>query len=171
MGAGGLGTGISDFDGKEGVDAFPGVMRGGNIRLMSTGEGPIASFGQIPPGEVEADWGSAFKKAALAWHDRVASISTEAEHMAYRQNFLDLDPTYTDKYGDPLPRMTLDWTEHERAQGAMLTGIHAKIAKAMDAQSGAAQLAPTGTLQRDAVSEHARERRRDHGQPRRSTAW
>ena len=89
---------------------------------MSTGEGPIASFGMIPPGEVEAEWGAEWKKAALEWHDRVASISTEAEHMAYRQNYLDLDPTYTDKYGDPLARMTLDWTEHERAQGAMLTG-------------------------------------------------
>src|SRR5579863_766531 len=131
MGTGGLGIGISDFDGKEGLDASPGVLRGGNIRLMSTGEGPIASFGMIPPGEAQSDWGSDFKKAALAWHDRVAAISTEAEHMAYRQNFLDLDPTYTDKYGDPLMRLTLDWTEHERAQGAMLTKVHAQIAKAM----------------------------------------
>ena len=137
MGAGGLGVGISDFDGQEGLDAFPGVMRGGNIRLMSTGDGPIASFGAIPPGEVESDWGAEFKKAALAWHDRVASISSEAEHMAYRQNYLDLDPTYTDKYGDPLARMTLDWTAHERAQGAMLTKIHAQIAKAMNARAAA----------------------------------
>jgi gluconate 2-dehydrogenase alpha chain len=135
MGAGGLGTGISDFDGKEGVDAYPGVMRGGNIRLMSTGEGPIASFGAIPPGVVDSDWGSAFKKAALDWHDRVASITTEAEHLAYRQNYLDLDPAYTDKYGDPLSRMTLDWTSHERAQGNMLTQIHAQIAKAMNAKA------------------------------------
>lgn len=135
MGAGGLGTGISDLDGKEGIEAYPGVLRGGNIRLMSTGEGPIASFGAIPPGEVEQEWGAEFKKAALRWHDRTASISTEAEHLAYRQNFLDLDPTYTDKYGDPLTRMTLDWTEHERKQGAMLTGVHQKIAKAMGARA------------------------------------
>ena len=44
--------------------------------------------------------------------------------LSYRQNYLDLDPTYTDKYGDPLIRLTLDWTDHERAQGAMLTGVH-----------------------------------------------
>src|SRR5262249_45332795 len=110
MGAGGLGIGISDFDGKEGVDGYAGVLRGGNIRLMSTGEGPIGGFGAIPPGEVASDWGPAWKKAALAWHDRVASISSEAEHLAYRGNYLDLDPTYTDKYGDPLMRLTLDWT-------------------------------------------------------------
>ncbi|MBV9746556.1 MAG: GMC family oxidoreductase, partial [Acidobacteriia bacterium] len=136
MGAGGLGIGISDFDGKEGVDGFPGVLRGGNIRVMSTGEGPIASFGAVPPGEVSSDWGSAWKKAALAWHDRVASISSEAEHFAYRQNYLDLDPTYKDKYGDPCVRLTLDWNAHERAQGAMLAAIHAKVAKAMNARSG-----------------------------------
>ena len=131
MGAGGLGIGISDFDGKEGVDGFPGVLRGGNIRVMSTGEGPISGFGAIPPGEAKSDWGAEWKKAALAWHDRAASISSEAEHLAYRQNYVDLDPTYTDKYGDPLIRLTLDWTEHERAQGAMVTKIQGQLAAAM----------------------------------------
>ncbi|HEV2201616.1 MAG TPA: GMC family oxidoreductase [Bryobacteraceae bacterium] len=136
MGAGGLGIGISDFDGKEGVDGYPGVLRGGNIRVMSTGEGAIASFGSIPPGEAKSDWGSEWKKAALNWHDRSGAIASEAEHLGYRQNYLDLDPTYTDKYGDPLARMTLDWTDHERAQGAMLAKVHAQIAKAMNARSG-----------------------------------
>ena len=136
MGAGGLGIGISDFDGKEGVDGYPGVLRGGNIRVMSTGEGAIASFGSIPPGEAKSDWGSEWKKAALKWHDMSGAIASEAEHLGYRQNYLDLDPTYTDKYGDPLARMTLDWTDHERAQGAMLAKVHAQIAKAMNARSG-----------------------------------
>ena len=134
MGAGGLGIGISDFDGKEGVDGFPGVMRGGNIRLMSSGEGAIASFGSVPPGETDSDWGAGFKKAALAWHDRATAITSEAEHLSYRGNYLDLDPTYTDKYGDPLTRITLNWSEHERAQGAMLSKIQAQVGKAMGAR-------------------------------------
>lgn len=138
MGAGGLGIGISDFDGKEGIGAFPGVLRGGNIRVMSGGEGPITSFGLIPPGEVKSDWGAEWKKAALTWHDRAANLLGEAEHMAYRQNYMDLDPTYTDKHGDPLIRLTLDWTDHERSQGAMLSKVHAEIAKAMNAKSGGA---------------------------------
>jgi gluconate 2-dehydrogenase alpha chain len=151
MGTGGLGIGISDFDGKEGLDAFPGVLRGGNIRVMSTGEGPIAGFGAIPPGEVESDWGREWKKAALRWHDHSAAISSEGEHLAYRQNYLDLDPTYTDKYGDPLVRMTLDWTDHERAQGAMLTKIHAQAAHAMNARSGGAN---SGLLERYTVTQY-----------------
>ena len=138
MGAGGLGIGISDFDGKEGLDHYPGVLRGGNIRVMSTGEGPIASFGAVPPGEAPAEWGSEWKKAALKWHDRAAAITSEAEHMAHRQNYVDLDPTYTDQYGDPLIRLTLDWTDHERAQGAMLTRVQGEIAKAMNTKSGGA---------------------------------
>ena len=136
MGAGGLGIGISDFDGKEGIDAYAGVFRGGNIRVMSTGEGAIAGFGNVPPGEIKSDWGAEWKKAALKWHDRTTNISTEAEHLAYRQNYVDLDPTYTDKYGDSLMRLTLDWTDHERAQGAMVSKVQAQIAKVMNVRTG-----------------------------------
>jgi gluconate 2-dehydrogenase alpha chain len=151
MGAGGLGIGISDFDGQEGLDGFPGVLRGGNIRLMSTGEGPIASFGIIPPGEVKSDWGSEWKKAALNWHDRAAAVNSEAEHLAYRQNYLDLDPTYTDKHGDPLLRLTLDWTDHERAQGKMLTTVQAAIGRAMNARVGNAN---SNLLERYTVTQY-----------------
>ena len=35
MGAGGLGIGISDFDGKEGLDKYPAVIRGGNFKTNS----------------------------------------------------------------------------------------------------------------------------------------
>jgi len=137
MGAGALGIGISDFDWNQ-VDGQPGVLRGGNIRAMSTGDGPVASFGAVPPGTAKSDWGSDWKKAALAWHDKSANIGSEAEHLAYRDHYLDLDPTYTDKFGDPLMRITLDWTDHERAQGAMLGKIHNQIANAMDARTGGA---------------------------------
>jgi gluconate 2-dehydrogenase alpha chain len=34
--------------------------------------------------------------------------------------------------------MTLDWTDHERAQGAMLTKVHGEIAKAMNVRSAGA---------------------------------
>jgi gluconate 2-dehydrogenase alpha chain len=151
MGTGGLGLGISDFDGKEGVGAFPGVVRGGNIRLMSTGAGPIASFGAIPPRAAASDWGSEWKAASLKWYDHSTTISSEAEHLAYRQNAIDLDPTYTDKYGDPLVRLTLDWTDHERAQGAMLTKVQGNIARAMNVQSGGAN---TRLLERYTVTQY-----------------
>jgi gluconate 2-dehydrogenase alpha chain len=132
MGAGAMGTSIGDFDGGNGVDQFPGVIRGGNIRIQSPGEGPIASWGQVPPGETQRDWGAEFKKASLRWHDRALIVNSEAEHLAYRDNYLDLDPTYTDKWGDPLTRMTFDWNDQERACGRMLLEVEARIARAMN---------------------------------------
>jgi gluconate 2-dehydrogenase alpha chain len=136
MGAGGLGMGIGDFEGDPGPNAPPGVLRGGAIRAGSGGEGPIASWGKIPLGEVESNWGSEWKKAALNWHDRSADLMCEAEHMAYQQNFMDLDPTYTDKFGDPLLRLTLNWTDHERGQAAFAIKIETEIGKAMGAKVG-----------------------------------
>jgi gluconate 2-dehydrogenase alpha chain len=137
MGSGGVGIAIGDFAGDVPEDdTFAGVLRGGAIRGFAPGEPGIASFGKIPPGEVKPNWGSDWKKAALKWHDRAGDLTCEASHPAYKQNFLDLDPTYTDKYGDPLLRMTLDWTDHERRQREALGKIQASIAKAMGARIG-----------------------------------
>jgi gluconate 2-dehydrogenase alpha chain len=136
MGAGGLGMTLADFDGDFGLDPAHGVLRGGHIRVTSGGEAPISSFGRVPPGEAQANWGSAWKKASLNWWDRSTSITNESEHLAYRHNFIDLDPNYTDKFGDPLARLTLDWTDHERRQAAMIAKVQQSIAKAMGAKTG-----------------------------------
>jgi len=136
MGAGALGATLADFDGDRNLDPSMGILRGGQIRVTSGGEAPIGSFGRIPPGETEASWGSAWKKAALKWWDHASSITSEAEHLAYRQNYIDLDPTYTDKFGDPLARLTLDWTDHERRQAEMTIQVQAKVGKAMGARIG-----------------------------------
>lgn len=136
MGAGGLGMSLGDFDGDRGLDPSLGVLRGGCIRVGSGGELPISSFGRIPPGEAKSDWGSEWKKASLKWHGKVASIGCEAEHLAYRQNHMDLDPTYTDKFGDPLLRMTLDWTSHERRQTEAIAKVQESLAKAMGGRLG-----------------------------------
>ena len=67
MGAGGLGFGIDDFDGGNGFDAAAGLLRGGTMRVQTSGEGPLIGFGRIPPDETKAQWGSEWKKAALKW--------------------------------------------------------------------------------------------------------
>ena len=136
MGAGGLGVTMADFDGDFGLDPAFGILRGGQIRISSGGEAPISSFGRIPPGETDSTWGSAWKKAALKWWDHAASITSETEHLAYRQNYIDLDPNYTDQFGDPLARLTLDWTDHERRQAAMTEKVQESLAKAMGARAG-----------------------------------
>jgi gluconate 2-dehydrogenase alpha chain len=137
MGSGGLGYAIGDFAGDPpDVDSSSGVLCGGTILASSNGVGPISSFGKIPPGEAKSNWGPEWKKAALSWHDKDGQIGSIATHLAYRQNYMDLDPTYTDKLGDPLLRLTLDWTEHEIRQAAMIAKIEVSLGRATGAKLG-----------------------------------
>ena len=136
MGAGGLGMGIDDFDGDHGADPDAGLLRGGTIRVSSGGAAPVSSFGHLPPGATRAEWGSAWKQAALRAYDRAGELMMEGEHLSYRENCFDLDPAYTDKFGDPLLRLTLDWTGHERQQAALATRVEQKIGEAMGATIG-----------------------------------
>ena len=112
-----------------GLDPAPGVLRGGTIAVTSGGDGPIASFGEIPAGEAKSNWGSEWKKAALQWHDRVGDHHhvRPSTWPTVRTSWTSI-PTYTDKFGDPLLRFTLDWTDHERSQGAMASPEYSQIA-------------------------------------------
>jgi gluconate 2-dehydrogenase alpha chain len=137
MGTGGLGFAIGEFAGDPmDLDPSDGILRGSEIRANTNGEGPVSSFGKVPAGEVEENWGSKWKKSALKWHDKVAQISCEAAHLAYRHNFIDLDPTYTDRFGDALVRLTLDWTDHEKRQKAFLAKHMIALGRAMGAKIG-----------------------------------
>ena len=51
---------------------------------------------------------------------------------ANRNNYIDLDPTYKDRLGRPLMRMTFDFHDNELKMSAYLTDRLAEIAKAMD---------------------------------------
>ena len=54
--------------------------------------------------------------------------------MAYRQNYLDLDSTYRDRYGRPLLRMTFDFHANEQKQANFIADICVKIGQAMGAE-------------------------------------
>ena len=133
MGSGAVCTRISDCDGDRSLTGDEGVLRLGAIQAASQGDRPIDTFGIMPRGTVSANWGSEWKAAAINWYDRTAVIVFAGEHLAWRQNFMDLDPTYTDKFGDPLLRFTLDWTEHEHRQREIADERARLIARAMGA--------------------------------------
>src|SRR5581483_11499413 len=61
-----------------------------------------------------AKWGSAWKKAVQHYYNRSVDFGMQGESPAYRQNYADLDPTYRDAYGNPLLRLTFNWTDNER---------------------------------------------------------
>lgn len=133
MGAGAVGTRISDCDGDRSLTGDEDVLRLGAIQAVSQGDWPINTFGIVPSGTVCANWGSEWKAAAVNWYDRTAVITFTGEHLAWQQNFMDLDPTYSDKFGDPLLRFTLDWTEHEHRQREIADERVRVIARAMGA--------------------------------------
>jgi gluconate 2-dehydrogenase alpha chain len=133
MGAGAVATRIPDLDGDRSLTGDEGILRLGAIQAVSTGDRPIGAFGIMPRGTVSSDWGSEWKAAAIEWYDRAAAINFTGEHLAWRQNFMDLDPTYVDKFGDPLLRFTLDWTDHEHRQLEIADERTRVIARAMGA--------------------------------------
>jgi gluconate 2-dehydrogenase alpha chain len=47
---------------------------------------------------------------------------------------MDLDPTYIDKFGDPLLRFTLNWTDHEFKEREFAALLQRKIAREMGAR-------------------------------------
>ncbi len=152
MGSGAMGMMIADFDGDHALSGSEAIVRGGTISVGTSGNRPIASFGSYPAGAATSNWGSEWKAASLEWRDKVSSIGFTGEHLAYRHNFMDLDPVYTDKMGDPLLRFTLDWTEHEHQQRVYATEIQVKIAQAMGLKYDTPRLA--NQIQRDPISNH-----------------
>jgi gluconate 2-dehydrogenase alpha chain len=137
MGSGGLATAIGDFGGDLGEEgAAQGALRGGLIFAYTQGDPPVISaFGKIPDGEVKQNWGAQWKEATLKWNDRFGNFLSTENHFPYRQNYLDLDPTYKDKWGDPLLRITMDWTSAERKQSDFMLKKQVDIAKAMGVQA------------------------------------
>ncbi len=133
MGAGSAGTAISDFDGDVLDHAALPFLRGGFLFTVCYGFKPMANFGVVPQ-SVKTRWGSEWKKAALHYYDRTGRITFNGEHLAYRANYMDLDPTYKDSFGKPLLRLTLDWRDNERRMADFMTAKAVEIARAMGAR-------------------------------------
>jgi gluconate 2-dehydrogenase alpha chain len=120
MSTGAAGYAVSDLDQDLPEDVPEGVLRGGIFEGGAIQNySAISGFGRIPPGAAARNWGSEWKKAAVTYWDRIVTgVGMEPDTFPYRQNYMDLDPTYTDKWGDPLLRFTLDFTEYEQRQFA-----------------------------------------------------
>jgi len=133
MGAAPAGMRIGDFDGDVFDHSNLPFLRGGTMGGIGRGFQPIVSFGTLPP-SVKARWGAEWKKAAVHWYDRVGTVNFSGEHIAYRDNYMDLDPTYKDHLGDPLVRMTIDWRDNERKMAEFAVGKGVEMARAMGAK-------------------------------------
>jgi len=139
MASGAIGTIIDDFNGDNFDHAGLDFIGGADIGQSNTNARPIL-YHPVPPGTPA--WGSAWKSAVVKYYNNSASLNAQGGCQSYRQNYLDLDPTYTDAYGQPLLRMTMDWYKHEHKQSAFMVEKLGQIAKAMDAKQFTTGLLP-----------------------------
>jgi len=73
---------------------------------------PISSVGGVPT-QNGATWGKDWKDSLRSNWDSIAGIGTQGESLPYEDQYLDLDPTYRDRFGLPLLRLTFDWHEND----------------------------------------------------------
>ena len=135
-GAGAESVVIDDFNGDHFDHTGLGFLHGGSISASSTGSRPI----QSNPGG--AAWGSAWKHAAAAAYNTTVGIGAQVASLPFRENHLDLDPTYRDAYGLPLVRMTFDYRGNESRRSQYLAGITTKILTAMGAKKVTGRTVP-----------------------------
>jgi gluconate 2-dehydrogenase alpha chain len=128
MGAGALGQVVDDFNGDNFDHTGKGFLGGGYIALWNTGGRPILQH-HLPKGTPK--WGGGWKKAMQENYLTACSIATHGAVMSYRDNYLDLDPTYKDNYGNPLLRLTFDFHHNENAMSKFLTDRATDIATAI----------------------------------------
>lgn len=77
-------------------------------------------------------WGAEWKEQIRKNWDSYAQIVTEGESLPYLDQFVDLDPNYRDKWGDPLLRITFDWHDNQRAMWRFIAKKALEIMKAMN---------------------------------------
>ncbi|WP_440006497.1 GMC family oxidoreductase [Halomicrococcus sp. SG-WS-1] len=130
MGAGALGAAADDWNGDNFDHTDLDFIHGGNIAITQTGKRPIAN--NASPPDLDRSWGSEFKRASLKYHNSSVGISAQGAVLPHRTNYLDLDPNYTDEWGDPLLRMTFDWTENDKKLAEFEGERCAEIMEAMN---------------------------------------
>ena len=77
-------------------------------------------------------WGAEWKSELGRNWDSYAGINTEGESIPYEDQFLDLDPNYTDRFGNPLLRLTFSWHENEKRMWRYMYARSLEIMNAMN---------------------------------------
>ena len=130
--SGSIGMCIDEFNGDNFDHGPHGFVGGGYMGQVQTNGRPISTT-PIPPGTPK--WGAAWKAAVRDNYlsSVVPGTGVHGSFYSYRDVYLDLDPTYRDRFGRPLMRMTIDFHDNEIKQNAFLTDRFGEIIKAMGA--------------------------------------
>jgi gluconate 2-dehydrogenase alpha chain len=133
MSSGAIGMCIDEFNGDNFDHGPHGFVGGGYMGNTQTNGRPIET---TPVPEGTPKWGERWKRAVKESYQSAIKPGTgvHGSMYSYRDVYVDLDPTYTDRFKRPLPRITMDFHDNEIRQNAYLTDRFAEIFVAMGAQ-------------------------------------
>lgn len=110
-GAGALGATLDDFNPEQIDNSKTEFLHGFQLNTSQGGSEPIGS-NNVPKGT--PSWGKEFKEKSLHYTHRCLTVGNMKGILPRKFNYMDLDPTYKDAFGDPLLRLTVKFTEEER---------------------------------------------------------
>ncbi|HEY4600721.1 MAG TPA: GMC family oxidoreductase [Cerasibacillus sp.] len=111
MGGGALGSTFSDLTGEHIDNSKTDFLHGGGVEIRQYGDAPINN-NPVPKGT--PSWGKEWKEKSLFYANRSLNVWFTPGVLPWWHNYLDLDPTYTDAFGDPLLRVTNKYTDQDR---------------------------------------------------------
>ena len=131
--SGSIGMCIDEFNGDNFDHGPHGFVGGGYMGQVQSNGRPIQTA-PIPPGTPK--WGAKWKDAVRDNYLSALKPGTgvHGSMYSYRDVYVDLDPTYRDRFNRPLARITMDFHDNEIKQNAFLTDKFAEIFRAMGAQ-------------------------------------
>jgi gluconate 2-dehydrogenase alpha chain len=130
--AGSNGISIDDYAISQIDFAREGFIGGSYITAGGSNGQPIRG---IPLPEGTPAWGAGWKQGIGDWYGHSMAISAHGSNMAYRDCCLDLDPTYKDRHGRPLMRMTFNWKPNDIRMTQFIRAKIEPIAAAMQPDS------------------------------------
>jgi gluconate 2-dehydrogenase alpha chain len=131
-GAGSLGMMADDYNGDVFDHGPLGFIGGANLNCNTTNGRPISNR-PTPPGTPR--WGADWKKATADTYGHTTSVGSQGSSYSYRDVYMDLDPTYKDRFGRPLMRLTFEFKENELKMSRFIADRTAEIAKNMGAKT------------------------------------
>lgn len=127
IGGGALAVQIDDFNGDNFDHSNLDFIGGAGIMGYSTNGRPIQNANTVRPGTKR--WGTEWKKAYARDYQQYGGIFCQGTSMPVRDAYLDLDPTYKDRHGQPLLRLTFDWNRNDTNMLDFVTGRAVRIMK------------------------------------------
>lgn len=128
MGAGALGTAICDFNSGSFDHSGLGFIGGAYIAAYQTSGRPI-NHHPVPSGTPR--WGKGWKEAVAKHYNSTVHLTIHGSSTPHPNNYVGLDSTYTDAYGNPLGMITFDFPYNDRLMSNYVTKKAQEIGQAM----------------------------------------